>query len=216
MCCVVPMRLYRFSFVMCCVLLFRLPVIYFSCVYTEIHRKTWKHFRYIVKLTCTRCEPYDMIENKLLESKSSTWNLLAKVANIYWFSFSFRYLHTFHLVCSCFYFFVSPIFVMHFIYSLLFYYSIRLFFRSRKCCCLNNGTNRFMLSLFCSCARVYLEIFSCFSLYLVVSCNIIQRVREFSDFKNTVEVECTYTFRHIVCVWLRVSFLKHQKQHQQR
>lgn len=56
---------------LCAVLCCPVWLLSFVLLY-EIDRGTWKHFRYIVKLTCTCCEPYDMIENKLLESKSST------------------------------------------------------------------------------------------------------------------------------------------------
>lgn len=73
------MRLHLFSFVVLCSAVVPFAC-YLCCLCSKIDRRTWKHFRYIVKLTCTCCEPYDMIENKLLESKSSTWNLLANVA----------------------------------------------------------------------------------------------------------------------------------------
>lgn len=75
-------------------------------------------------------------------------------------------------------------------------------------------------------ALVGLGVFSFFlSYYLCLfELQYIKRAREFLDFKNTVEIECTHmrtavhahTFRHILCVWLRVSFLKQQQQHQQQ
>ena len=125
-------------------LLFRLPVIYFLC---SRYRKTWKHFRYIVKLTCTCCEPYDMIENKLLV-KIKHMKSIGKSCNIDSLSsFSFAidvlaFISSFLLCSLC----IS--------YSLLFY---PIAVASRKCCCLNNGTNRFMLSLFSSCMCVFVR-----------------------------------------------------------
>lgn len=51
------MRLYSNVVLFQCVCFFILPL---------LDIETQKQLRYIVKLTCTCCEPYDMIENKLL------------------------------------------------------------------------------------------------------------------------------------------------------
>lgn len=144
----------------------------------EIDRRTWKHFRYIVKLTCTCCEPYDMIENKLLESKSSTWNLLANVAlHLLVLFLSIRYLCAF-LFRSC----SPPLFVVHFMYSLL-VYPIRLFFVAVSAVVWTTEQTVLCYHYFLrERARVYFSL--ALLLYLVVSCTIIRRVREFSDFKK--------------------------------